>query len=34
MRLDKCDAYKAKETIGYRGRKMHVEAKIEKQVKK
>ena len=26
MRLDKCDAYTAKETLGYRGRKTYVAA--------
>ena len=26
MRLNKCDAYTAKETLGYRGRKSYVSA--------
>ena len=26
MRLDKCDAYTAKETLGYKGRKTYVAA--------
>ena len=26
MRLDKCDTYTAKETLGYRGRKLYVSA--------
>ena len=39
MRLDKCDAYTVKETLGYRERKMYVAAtkgpaKREKQMEK